>query len=114
MNQTIREWMQSELPLHGVLACRVFFRDCSTLDWTSSGEFPPELMEQACRQLTEAAVAFEKLAFPTAKQRWIFERAELHCWSRGDGLVLALVTPRAESDPSPWQELYSQFEALQS
>ncbi len=114
MKDTVKQWMDQNSPVRGLLAYGVRFTDKTSINESYSKDFPILAMENAWRCVADAYQVLTLHRFPVARMRWVYEHALLACVRRNDGIILGVfVTPNAVEPDSPVVEkLFAEFHAL--
>lgn len=96
---TLQEWMTLNTATPGLLALGVFAPGQESLIESSpnmSGVLP-QALQKSWRAVTETISVLQLNRFPTARFRFIFGNALVHCERRRDGACLGIF---AQKDPS--------------
>jgi len=90
MSQVIEEFLKKNSSAVGVIALAVQYPDKTSSTQKCLGDIPDEALENAWRCVIEAVPVLKLNQFPTARFRWIYEQAVVHCECRKDGTCLGI------------------------
>jgi hypothetical protein len=114
MNQAMGEFLERNATAPGVLALAIQYPDKTSATRKCSAEIPDEALENAWRCVTETAPILKLNQFPTARFRWVYEQAVVHCECRKDGTCLGIFSGRqnGELNETELARLVAEFHAL--
>jgi hypothetical protein len=115
MNEgSLKNWVMSKAGSLGVLALGVYGVDKSGFVLPCAGELAAPSLENAWRCVAETLPVLQLNRFPTARFRFVFGDAVVHCERRRDGTCLGIFA-RRQNGACPEDELerlLAEFHAL--
>ena len=114
MNQAINEFLLRNTAVAGVIALAIQYPDKTSSTRKCIGEIPDEVLENAWRCVIETVPVLKLNQFPTARFRWIYEQAVVHCECRKDGTCLGIFTAKENGEVNELEldRLVAEFHAL--
>lgn len=114
MKEQFNNWLTDKMKISGVLACGIRGPDRKTLTRSSSAQYNPIALEQACRTLADTFQILHANRFPAGFIRWVYENYFVYGSIRQDGHCLAVITRRngQELQPSDLDAMLSEFHNL--
>lgn len=91
---SLQQWMQSKRGIPGVLGFGVYTASKGTFVESCVSTFPAQALENAWRCVAEAIPVLQLNRFPTARFRFIYHHAIVHCERRRDGTCLGIFAVR--------------------
>jgi len=90
MKKAIEEFFDRNAAAPGLIAMAVQHADKSSVTRKYQPEMADESLENAWRCMLETMPVLKLNHFPTARFRWIYENALIHCECRKDGSCLGI------------------------
>jgi hypothetical protein len=114
MIQAIKDFLARNSKAPGVMALAVQYPDKSTGFQKCLLEIPDEALENAWRCVTETIPVLKLNQFPTARFRWIYGRAVVHCECRKDGSCLGVFASKENEEINHLEldRLVAEFQSL--
>ncbi len=84
MNQPFKQWIAANRGIPGVLALGIHAAGKGTLVESFTMNFMSDALEKAWRAVTETISVLQLNRFPTARFRFVFGSAVVHCERRRD------------------------------
>jgi len=98
MKETLNLWATHRLRQPGVLACALRYPDATAFVQSYVPGFPPSAVENACRCVADTFLVLNLNRLPAEQLRWVFEKANLLCARRKDGVYLVLFVSRSQAE----------------
>lgn len=117
MNPLFNHWLQDNSKAEGILGCAIRYPDKSCFSLTYSQDFPPANTEMAWRCMADTFRVLKLHKKSVLRMRWVFERADLHCAARSDGVCLGVFTtgqPATAAVTEALARLFSEFQELRA
>jgi hypothetical protein len=89
-NGALQQWIQSNLGIPGVLGFGIFTQNKESFVQSCTSTFSPQGLENAWRCVAETIPVLQLNRFPTARFRFVYHHAVVHCERRRDGTCLGI------------------------
>lgn len=90
MQGPFKPWVQNNIKTAGVLAFGIYAPGRDTFVERCEKSLPAEAIERAWRCVAETLPVLQLNQFPTARFRFVFGQAVVHCERRHDGACLGI------------------------
>jgi hypothetical protein len=113
MSTSFQQWIQGKLGLAGVLAFGIYTPGKETFIESCVSTFSAQALENAWRCVAETIPVMQLNHFPTARFRFVYHQAVVHCERRRDGTCLGIFAVKGHQFEQ--DELYrvlNEFHAL--
>ena len=113
-DSSLNEWISQNANTNGVLAFGVFAPGKKMLIQPCREGLSAPNLENAWRCVAETLPVLQINRFPTARFRFVYDQAVVHCERSKDGTCLGIFAEREESQCSPKEieRLLSEFHTL--
>ena len=113
-SRPVAEWLNEQVRVRGVLACGVVQAGGKILNQSASRDFSPEVLDHAWRCVGDTYDTALRHHFPAWQLRWIYERAQLYCARRFDGVFLGVFLSKdpLAVDLEGVERLFDEFKSL--
>jgi hypothetical protein len=102
MNQSsFQDWLGRNSRIPGLIGLAVSAPDKSSLLQVCTPNFLPEALDRAWRAVLETISVLQLNRFPTARFRFVYGIAIVHCERRRDGSCLGIFSKKSASEFSP-------------
>lgn len=109
----LQQWIQSKLGIPGVLGFGIYTPAKGTFIESCASTFAPQALENAWRCVAETIPVLQLNRFPTARFRFVYHHAVVHCERRRDGTCLGVFAVRGHQfEHDELYNLLSEFHAL--
>jgi hypothetical protein len=107
-------WAQRNVNTPGVMAFGIYAPGRSTFIERCDKSLSPEALEKAWRCVTETIPVLQLNQFPTARFRFVYGEAVVHCERRHDGTCLGVFARKnpAEFQLNQLERLLTEFHGL--
>ena len=114
MSETIKQFLTRNAKVPGLMALAVQYPDKSVNTQKCSRDFPGEVLENAWRSLMEAIPVLKLNQLPSARFRWVYTEAIVHCEYRKDGSCLGIFGARGNNELNDLEidRLVAEFHAV--
>ena len=115
MNQaTFQEWISRNSRTPGLLGLGVYAPGKTSLIEAFANGFVPDALEKAWRCVTETISVLQLNRFPTARFRFVYGEAVVHCERRRDGACLGIFARKNAADfpAAELERLVDEFNAI--
>ncbi len=115
MNPMIfQEWISRNSATPGLLALGVFAPGKASLIQTFTPEFVADALDKAWRCVTETISVLQLNRFPTARFRFVYGSAVVHCERRRDGACLGIFARKSDAEfpPGELDRLLNEFNTI--
>lgn len=117
MNPLFNQWLQDNSKIEGVLGCAIRYADKTCFNLTYNRDFPQPNMDLAWRCMADTFQVLKLHKKTVLRMLWVFEKADLHCAARNDGVCLGVFTV-PEPAPAVTKEalarLFAEFQQLRA
>ena len=93
-SNSLQQWLQSKRGIAGVLGFGVYTASKDTFVESCVSTFPAQALENAWRCVAETIPVLQLNRFPTARFRFVYHHAVVHCERRRDGTCLGIFAVR--------------------
>lgn len=107
----LQEWVTQNKDTAGVLALGIHAPGASNFVEGTAPGFLPDALEKAWRAVIETISVLQLNRFPTARFRFVYAGAFVHCERRRDGACLGVFAERA-LPAAAMERLVSEFHAI--
>ena len=112
-NSTFQHWIQNNLGIAGVLGFGIYSPGKDSFVESCVSTFSPQALENAWRCVAETIPVMQLNRFPTARFRFVYHQAIVHCERRRDGTCLGIFATRGHQfETDELQRLLNEFHAL--
>src|SRR5215204_5252029 len=94
----LEEWITRNSGTPGLLALSLFSPGQTSLVESSTSGLLPQALEKSWRAVTETISVLQLNRFPTARFRFVYANAVVHCERRRDGACLGIFAQKDASD----------------
>src|SRR5213594_1095027 len=91
---SFQQWIIANRGIPGLLGLGIHAPGKTTLVESFATNFLPDALEKAWRAVTETISVLQLNRFPTARFRFVFGNAVVHCERRRDGAYLGLFSQK--------------------
>ena len=117
MNSLFNQWLRDNSKIEGVLGCAVRYADKTCFTLTYNPDFSQPNMELAWRCMADTFHVLKLHKKSVQRLLWVFEKADLHCTIRNDGVCLGVFTvpePVPAATKEELARLFSEFQELRA
>jgi hypothetical protein len=111
MSQSFEQWIAANRGIPGLLGLGIHAPGKSTLVESFTTNFLSDALEKAWRAVTETISVLQLNRFPTARFRFVFGNAIVHCERRRDGACLGIFSQK-NVIPSELDRLVTEFHSI--
>ena len=108
---SMQEWMARNNKAPGVLGLGLYWPGKPGVVASGHASFLPEALEKAWRAVTETIGVLQLNRFPSARFRFVYANALVHCERRRDGACLGLFVQKNAS-AAEVERLLAEFHAI--
>jgi hypothetical protein len=110
----LQEWMTRNNGTPGLLALSIFSPGQTSLVESCASGLLPQALEKSWRAVTETISVLQLNRFPTARFRFIYANAVVHCERRRDGACLGIFVRKSggEFATDELDRLVTEFHAI--
>ena len=113
INVTFQQWIQRNSGVNGVLGFGVFTPGKGSFVESCVHTFSRQALENAWRCVAETIPVMQLNRFPTARFRFVYHQAVVHCERRRDGACLGIFAVKGHQfEQDDLYRLLSEFHAL--
>jgi hypothetical protein len=110
---TFQQWIQSKLSIPGVLGYGIYTPGKRSFVESCVNTFSPDALENAWRCVAETIPVMQLNRFPTARFRFVYDQAVVHCERRRDGTCLGVFAIKGHQfEQDDLYRLLNEFHAL--
>ena len=111
--KAFKEWIRSNLSVPGVLGFGIYTPGASSFVESCATTFPAQALENAWRCVAETIPVMQLNRFPTARFRFVYNQAVVHCERRRDGTCLGVFAVKGHQfEQEDLYRLLGEFHAL--
>ena len=108
-----QKWIESNVGMPGVLAFGVHTPNKKSFVASCTSTFTPQALENAWRYVAETIPVLQLNRFPTARFRFVYHNAVVHCERRRDGTCLGIFAVKGHQfEQDELYRLLNEFHAL--
>ena len=108
-----QQWVQGKMGIPGVLGFGIYSPDNGSFSESCVGTFSAQSLENAWRCVAETIPVLQLNRFPTARFRFVYHRAVIHCERRRDGTCLGVFAVKGHQfEQEELYRLLNEFHAL--
>ena len=112
-NHGFQHWIKSNLAIPGVLGFGIYNPGKESFVEACVSTFSPQALENAWRCVAETIPVMQLNRFPTARFRFVFHSAVVHCERRRDGTCLGVFAIKGHQfERDELYRLLNEFHAL--
>jgi len=112
-NAAFQQWIQSNLTIPGVLGFGIYSAGRGSFVESCVSTFSPQALENAWRCVAETIPVMQLNRFPTARFRFVYHQAVVHCERRRDGTCLGIFAVKGHQFAAEeLQRLLNEFHSL--
>jgi hypothetical protein len=110
----LEEWITRNNGTPGLLALSLFSPGQTSLVESCTSDLLPQALEKSWRAVTETISVLQLNRFPTARFRFVYANAVVHCERRRDGACLGIFLRKSGSDFAAGEldRLVAEFHAI--
>ena len=110
----LQDWMSRNSATPGLLALGIFAPGQTSHVETCGSSFLPQALQKSWRAVTETISVLQLNRFPTARFRFIYANAVVHCERRRDGACLGIFARKSGNEfaSSELDRLLTEFHAI--
>lgn len=110
----LQEWMSLNSSTPGLLGLGIYSPDQASLVESSASGILPQALDKSWRAVTETISVLQLNRFPTARFRFVYANAVVHCERRRDGACLGIFARKGggEFAANELDRLLSEFHAI--
>lgn len=114
MKELLIQWFEQSSPFEGIVACGLQFHDQGSVVKSWAEGFEDAAVEQALRHVADGFQLLQLNRSNSARLRWVYSNALLHCERRPEGSCLAVFTKRNldEVDLDGLERYFGEFQSL--
>jgi hypothetical protein len=115
MSAEFNSWLKESTAGRNLLACGLRYPDKTCFSHAYEASFTPAHLEVVLRGVGESFQLLKQQKQTFGRVRWMFEKSQLHCAMRGDGICLSVFTSKSE-EPSAdvLDRLFAEFQAFRA
>jgi hypothetical protein len=111
MSQSFEQWIAGHRGIPGLLGLGIHAPGKSNLVQSFTTNFVSDALEKAWRAVTETISVLQLNRFPTARFRFVFGSAVVHCERRRDGACLGIFSQK-NATLSELERLITEFHSI--
>jgi CheY-like chemotaxis protein len=114
VNHLTPDWLSRHARARGLLAAGVFHAHTKVISLTSTGESSPQSLNLTWRGASDLYELLEQQQFPAWLVRCLYDKAQLYCVKRDDGLALGVAMAKIPQalDLDALGQMFAEFEVL--
>jgi hypothetical protein len=113
MSAQFNSWLKEATAGRNLLACGLRYPDKSCFVHAYTPQYTSASVEAVLRGVGDCFQLLKQQKQTFGRLRWMFEKSQLHCAMRGDGICLGIFTSRSEEPPvEVLDRLFAEFQAF--
>jgi hypothetical protein len=110
----LQEWMSRNTATPGLLGLGIYSPDQTSLVESCASSMLPQALDKSWRAVTETISVLQLNRFPTARFRFVYANAVVHCERRRDGACLGVFARKSGGDfaAAELDRLLAEFHAI--
>lgn len=110
---SLQQWLRGKVGIPGVLGFGIFTVNHGSFVESCASAFSPNALENAWRCVAETIPVMQLNRFPTARFRFVYTQAVVHCERRRDGTCLGIFAVKGHQfEQEELYRLLNEFHAL--